>query len=155
MLPIVLAKSLTNARTRLAKAKVRSSRSYRLSPWPSVIELPSLKPFRNFPIRKLFRTSDFGFRVSARMRACFELRISRFGFLVATALVFESASNKRCIMPAETERVVHGHSNLAFLRLVSGVVEITLRIRIVQIDRGRNDRIANGECAGSHLHRAR
>src|SRR4051794_7286618 len=72
-------------------------------------------------------------------------------FLLLAVSTFESASNKRGIMAAETERIVHRNPHFAFLRLVRRVIQVALRIGIFQIDGGRDDRIADGQRAGGHL----
>ena len=58
-------------------------------------------------------------------------------------------------MAAEAERIVDRDPDWSFLRLVRGVIEVAFRILILQVDRRRNDAVADGDSAGRHLHCAR
>ena len=57
-------------------------------------------------------------------------------------------------MAAEAKRVIHDHAHFLFFRFIGGVIEVALRIRVFQIDRWRNNAVANRQCAGGHFYRA-
>src|SRR5438552_870753 len=61
----------------------------------------------------------------------------------ALCLFLKRSRNQGGVVAAEAERVVHHHTHFLFFRFVSGVIEIALRVRIFQIDRGRNHAVAD------------
>ena len=48
-------------------------------------------------------------------------------------------------MPAEAKGIAQGHFDLHFAGLVGHVVQVTLGIRVVEIDRRRQELVADGE----------
>src|SRR6266849_3953207 len=55
------------------------------------------------------------------------------------------------VVAAETERVRQGHLDVGLARLVGHVVEIALRVGVVEVDRGRQQAAIDREDAGRRL----
>ena len=56
-------------------------------------------------------------------------------------------------MAAESEGIAEAESDLGFLSLVGGVVQVALGIRVVQVDGRRNDTVLDSQDGGNGLYR--
>ncbi len=61
-------------------------------------------------------------------------------------VVLYFADYQRGIMPAETEGIAHNILYLLFAWHLGGVIQITLRVWVIQIDGRRYDGIPHSEC---------